>query len=154
MIKHYTSIYPMDLYIGNYSDWNKALNKFVFYYTISDLKEDFVDSKSSPRLPIEAYAATWVVKNKSDGQFGVLILLNTELIDITVDNLAFILDITSHEASHAVDAIYQYIGETPNTFDGGNEPHAYLTGWVTSKIGEFLILNYKKNGKSESKENN
>lgn len=149
MIRHYTSIYPMDLYIGNYNDWNKAINKFVFYYTVSDLKEDFVNTKSSPRLPIEAYAATWVVKNKSDGQFGVLILLNTEIFDIAVDNLTFILDVTSHEASHAVDAIYQFIGETPSTFDEGNEPHAYLTGWITGRIGEFLILHCKKNGKPE-----
>lgn len=55
-----------------------------------------------------------------------------------------ILDTVSHEASHVVDAIYQVIHEQSGTYDSGNEPHAYLTGWAAGCMGNYLTKYFRK----------
>lgn len=57
----------------------------------------------------------------------------------------------AHESTHATDVIWDIIGGVGQGYDQGNEPYAYLLGWIAGKVGQFMIdyLRDKENGRKE-----
>lgn len=147
MITRYSNgLYPADLWVGFYSDFNKARRIFSFYYDIESLKRDEEPEDRFPSIANDTGGVTYLVRLKKDNAKGILILLNDDVLE---KDYSFLLDLISHEASHAVDAFYQIINEQPGNYDSGNEPHAYLTGWVAGCVGESLTKFFKENGSEE-----
>lgn len=148
MITQYVNnIYPADLWVGFYSDFEKAKKMFKFFYTVEELQRNEEPTDIFPKIAAGTSGVTYLIRLKKDSTKGLLILLNE---DAPLDQYEFILDLVSHEASHAVDAIYQIIRETPGDYDSGNEPHAYLTGWVAGCVGHTLTKYFKeKDGRKE-----
>lgn len=79
------------------------------------------------------------VMRRDNNKYGELVLFNTKR-DMT-------MNICVHEASHVCDAIEEAIG-----MKHGDEPSAYLLGWIAScinmarlGIGEFVTIKSKPN---------
>ena len=143
MITQYSNtLYPMDLFVGTLNDIKKATKLFKFYYDVDGMNRDETPIDRDPILSETASGVTYLVRDKKDGTKGCLVLLNMEYLK--EGDYTFILDTVSHEASHVVDAIYQVIHEPSGTYDSGNEPHAYLFGWVAGCIGSYLTKYFKK----------
>lgn len=148
MIYRYSNdIYPLDLFVGTMEDINKAEKTFYFYMTVDDLRNhNFI--KDAKLIDLASTSAvTYLVRHKKGDINGILILLNMEFLK--EGDYQFLLDTVSHESSHAVDATYQMIHQESGTYDDGNEPHAYLTGWYAGSIGSYLTEYFKKNGRKE-----
>lgn len=147
MITQYDNgLYPADLWVGFYSDFDKAKRIFYFFYDVEGLQKNEEPEDLIPTIASSTGGVTYLVRLKKDNVKGILILLNESVLE---DDYTYILDLVSHEASHAVDAIYQIIKEQPGNYDSGNEPHAYLTGWVAGCVGESLTKFFKENGSKE-----
>lgn len=143
MILQYSNdIYPMDLFVGTMDDTNKAIKLFKFYYDVDGMNKDEEPVDREPNPSITASGVTFLVRDKKRDTKGCLVLLNMQYLK--EGDYTFILDTVSHEASHVVDAIYQVIHEQSGTYDSGNEPHAYLTGWVAGCIGSYLTKYFKR----------
>lgn len=54
----------------------------------------------------------------------------------------------AHEAVHVADYVFDELGMLSQSYDDGNEPYAYLVGWITNKIKEY----YDSRRKQESME--
>lgn len=147
MITQYVNgLYPADLWVGFYSDFDKAKRTFSFFYDIESLQRGEEPEDICPNISYNTGGVTYLVRLKKNSTKGILILLNDDILE---EDYSFLLDLVSHEASHAVDAIYQIIKEQPGNYDSGNEPHAYLTGWVAGCVGESLTKFFKENGSKE-----
>lgn len=147
MITQYDNgLYPADLWVGFYSDFDKAKKMFSFFYDIEELQRGEEPEDMFPSIAHNTGGVTYLVRLKKNNVKGILILLNDDILE---EDYSFLLDLVSHEASHAVDAIYQIIKERPGNYDSGNEPHAYLIGWVAGCVGESLTKFFKKNGSKE-----
>lgn len=143
MILQYSNdIYPMTLWIGTIDDIRKAIKLFKFYYDTDELNRDEEPIDKDPVPSKTASGVTYLVRDKKTGEKGCLVLLNMDYLKD--GDYIIILDTVSHEASHVVDAIYQIIREPSGTYDSGNEPHAYLTGYIAGCIGSYLTQYYKK----------
>lgn len=142
MILQYSNLYPMTLWIGSIDDMKKAIKLFTFYYDVDGLNNDEEPVNMEPVPSRIASGITYLVRCKKTEEKGCLVLLNMEYLE--EGDYTTILDTVSHEASHVVDAIYQVIHEQSGTYDSGNEPHAYLTGWVAGCMGDYLTKYFKK----------
>lgn len=141
MIKRYNlGIYPMDLWVTTTDEYPNIKNKFDFFRDIQDLREDA--EPANPLDPSFGAAVTFIVREKKTRDKGLLVFINTHSAD-KID--WFLFDTISHESVHVADAIYQFIGGNSEEFDRGNEPYAYLAGWVAGKIGQFMIDYLKRN---------
>lgn len=143
MILQYSNdIYPMDLFVGTEKDIPYAEKHFLFYRSVEDLQNDLPIEGASIKSLQSASGVTFIVRHKKSDIKGVLILLNMDFLK--EGDYTLILDTVSHESSHAVDAVYQVIHQDSDTYDNGNEPHAYLTGWFAGCIGSYLTKYFKK----------
>ena len=143
MILQYSNdIYPMDLFVGTGEDIPYAEKHFLFYRSVEDLQNDLPIEGASIKSLQNASGVTFIVRHKKSDIKGVLILLNMDFLK--EGDYTLILDTVSHESSHAVDAVYQVIHQDSDTYDNGNEPHAYLTGWFAGCIGSYLTKYFKK----------
>lgn len=142
MILQYSNLYPMTLWIGSIDDMKKAIKLFTFYYDVVGLNNDEEPVDTEPVPNKAASGITYLVRCKKTKEKGCLVLLNMEYLK--EGDYAFILDTVSHEASHVVDATYQVIHEQSGTYDSGNEPHAYLTGWIAGCMGNYLTKYFRK----------
>ena len=143
MILQYSNdIYPMDLFVGTETDIPYAEKHFLFYRSVEDLQNDLPIEEASIKSLWSASGVTFIVRHKKSDIKGVLILLNMNYLK--EGDYAFMLETVSHESSHAVDAVYQVINQNSDTYDNGNEPHAYLTGWFAGCIGSYLTKYFKK----------
>lgn len=142
MILQYSNLYPMTLWIGSIDDMKRATKLFTFYYDVDGLNNDEEPVNMEPVPSKTASGVTYLVRYKKTEEKGCLVLLNTEYFE--EGDYTTILDTVSHEASHVVDAIYQVIHEQSGTYDSGNEPHAYLTGWVAGCMGDYLTKHFRK----------
>ena len=143
MIYRYSNdIYPLDLFVGTLDDVSKAEKTFYFYTTVEDLRNNEIIENAKLNDLASTSGVTYLVKHKKGNINGVLILLNMQVLK--EGDYSFILDTISHESSHAVDATYQMIRQDCDNYDGGNEPHAYLTGWYAGCIGSYLTEQFKK----------
>lgn len=147
MILQYSNLYPMTLWIGTIDNMKKAVKTFKFYYDIEGMNKDEEPIDMEPMPPTTCSGVTYLVRDKKTDNKGCLVLLNMKCL--REGDYAFILDTVSHEASHVVDATYQVIHEQSGTYDSGNEPHAYLTGWVAGCMGDYLTRYFKQNGSKE-----
>lgn len=147
MILQYSNLYPMTLWIGTTDDMKKALKLFKFYYDIDGLNNMEEPIGIEPKLSESISGATYLVRDKKTDDKGCLVLLNMKYIK--EGDYTFILDVVSHEASHVVDATYQVIREQSGSYDSGNEPHAYLTGWAAGCMGDYLTRYFKQNERKE-----
>lgn len=143
MILQYSNdIYPMDLFVGTGEDIPYAEKHFLFYRSVEDLQNDCPIEDVTVKPLQSASGVTFIVRHKKLDIKGVLILLNMNYLK--EGDYYLILDTVSHESSHAVDAVYQVINQNSDTYDNGNEPHAYLTGWFAGCIGSYLTKYFKK----------
>ena len=143
MILQYSNdIYPMDLFVGTGEDISYAEKHFLFYRSVEDLQNDCHIEDATVKPLQSASGVTFIVRHKKSDIKGVLILLNMNYLK--EGDYAFMLETVSHESSHAVDAVYQVINQNSDTYDNGNEPHAYLTGWFAGCIGSYLTKYFKK----------
>ena len=143
MILQYSNdIYPMDLFVGTGEDIPYAEKHFLFYRSVEDLQNDLPIEGASIKSLQSVSGVTFIVRHKKSDIKGVLILLNMDFLK--EGDYTLILDTVSHESSHAVDAVYQVIHQDSDTYDNGNEPHAYLTGWFAGCIGSYLTKYFKK----------
>ncbi len=135
MIRKYClDIYPVDLYISTIDCFEEMKRKFLFYPTIKDLLNK--ENNGSPISPVSADGVT----------FGVLILIEApDKLDGTA------IEVAAHESTHATDVIWDIIGGIGQGYDQGNEPYAYLLGWIAGKVGQFMIdyLRNKEDGRKE-----
>lgn len=120
-------IYPRKIWVAIGTDGLKEY--FTFYNTKED--KQVIDITKDLEQSDTFGMGTFSVSRKSDGLYGVLIVIPSldsyENTDIT------------HEAVHAADYIYQEIGACSGTFEDGNEPYAYLVGWIAGCISKSLI---------------
>ena len=145
ILSYYNYVYPLNLWVGLVEDLPTAVKRFKFYQDTYDLRNDINNVDVSERESIGG--VTYLVRHKNKGYIGILILLNeTTLIDGDYRGL---MDLVCHESGHAVDAVYEYIGENSHTYDEGNEPHSYLLGWFAGCIGDYLTRYFKDNGRKE-----
>lgn len=143
MISQYSNdIYSMDLFVGTGEDIQYAEKHFLFYRSVEDLQNDFPIEDAAIKQLYSASGVTFIVRHKKSDIKGVLILLNMNYLK--EGDYTLILDTVSHGSSHAVDAVYQVINQNSDTYDNGNEPHAYLTGWFAGCIGSYLTKYFKK----------
>ena len=142
ILQYSNSIYPIDLYVGTFEDIKRAEKIFYFYESVERLMES--EPLEDAKIQVSsASGVTFLVSHKKDISKGILILLNLEILK--EGNYQYILETVSHESSHAVDATYQLIHQESGTYDEGNEPHAYLTGWYVGCIGDYLMKQFKNN---------
>ena len=145
MISQYSNdIYPMDLFVGTGEDIPYAEKHFLFYRSVEDLQNDYPIEDATIKPLQSASGVTFIVRHKKSDIKGVLILLNMNYLK--EGDYYLILDTVSHESSHAVDAVYQVINQNSDTYDNGNEPHAYLTGWFAGCVGSYLMKYFEKHG--------
>lgn len=142
---YYNTIYPLDLWVGVDTDLPAAIKKFKFYRNTYDLRVDEYPVDINPREAVGG--VTYLVRHKQKGYIGILIILNSNYLK--EGDYQYLMDLVCHESGHAVDAIYQYIGEDCHTYDEGNEPHSYLLGWIAGCIGSYLTKYFEQNGRKE-----
>lgn len=145
MIKKYKTLYPFTIWVTTFSDWNKVLNKFLFYPNLEDLYNDVSYTKADVAEPMFSTAVVYLVREKSNkDSYGAIVLLNEDYIE----DFSYMIDTIAHESVHIADYIWMHI-DGGNTKDGINEPYAYLVGWIAGRISDYLI-EYKaadENGK-------
>lgn len=105
-------IYPVKLWITTGSNNTVLAENFEWYYDDPKIEID-LDSH---------YAITGLVRQKSTSLVGVLVAFENKKA-MTIKNIA-------HEVSHAVDDVWNRIGEKKV----GNEANAYLAGWIAECI--------------------
>jgi hypothetical protein len=97
------------------------------------------DGKPFTESPAKADARVMFAVEKETGLCGAMIYTREK--DIAYDVIA-------HEAVHAADAVFDYICAYSQSFQDGNEPYAYLVGWIFKQTCQG-IKNFKtiKNNK-------
>lgn len=144
MIRRYDiGFYPMTLWVSTISNFDKYRPRFEMYPTIKDMNDG---RDGNPLNPENKGGVTYLVVDKKTKSKGVLILISEPNIDNITD---FDFDISAHESVHAADAVFDVIGAYTTGYDEGDEPYAYLVGYISGKIGSFLI-EYVRNKRNEN----
>lgn len=130
-------IYPRILYVAKNLTVDEINKRFVVFD--GNGKESVADEKSI----CESKAVTFSVVDKRTNNFGVAVILyNNATIgnnnatkgynNVTIGTLA-------HESVHAADIIFEQLGMYTQGFNEGNEPYAYLVGWITDCLNKIYI---------------
>jgi hypothetical protein len=123
------NIYPVRIWIVVNGDKRKLAEEFEY---IKD-GEDYLHEEVNPNTKMKTYAyCSELLYNRKTTNSGVMIYLGAELKPSEM----------AHEACHAADMIYNYIGE--DTIDFGSEANAYLVGWIVEKIDEVCRVEFKE----------
>ena len=122
--KHKIELYPVDIYIASKTDFEEAKKKFYFFSTMQDLLED-------------TNRGTLYFCDDADG--GIF-LEESDILD------GYCFEITAHESTHVADIVWDAIGAIGEDSTQGNEPYAYLLGWVAGKVGQYIIDTLKEDG--------
>ena len=134
MIRRYDiGFYPMSLWVSTIGSFDKCKARFKMYPTIKDMDED---RDGIPLNPENKGGVTYLVIEKKTGSKGVLILISEPNVDKVTD---FDFDVSAHESVHAADAVFDVISAYSTGYDEGNEPYAYLVGYIAGRIGSYLI---------------
>lgn len=137
-IKTYSTLYPCYLYICTEEEAPQVDNIFTLHDTIEEAIQGINDG-TLPKMKGSTNAFTVVAKERNGGAIGFLVVVKPELI--TDDN---IYDTISHESVHVADGFYEFTGATTQNLSEGNEPYAYLVGWIAGCMSNYLI-EYKRN---------
>lgn len=101
--------------------------------TYEGLKDmfDFVPNDDGLEQALESNAATTaLVVRKSDRSHGVIVF---------TDKKSYMEPhIIAHESVHVSDAFFEKLSMTAQEFRNGNEPYAYLVGWVAKCINKAI----------------
>lgn len=137
--KHKIELYPVDIYIASKTDFEEAKKKFYFFSTMQDLLED--TNRGTLYFCDDADGGTFMVRSKKNGAKGVIIFLEeSDILD------GYCFEITAHESTHVADIVWDAIGAIGEDSTQGNEPYAYLLGWVAGKVGQYIIDTLKEDG--------
>lgn len=132
MLKKYElDIYPADVYITSKNDFDSVKNKFKFYRDIEHLNND---EDGTPMISKSSAGTTFLVRRGKHDTHSILIVLD---VDAYLSSDSF--NTAAHESVHSADIIWDIIGSDTESYTDGNEPYAYLVGWIAGKIGEFMI---------------
>lgn len=135
--KHKIELYPVDIYIASKTDFEEAKKKFYFYSTVQNLLED--TNAGVPYCGDDADGGTFMIRSKKNGTKGVIVFLEeSELLD------GYCFEIAAHESTHVADIIWDIIGAIGEDSSQGNEPYAYLLGWIAGKVGQYIIDTLKE----------
>lgn len=136
MLKKYEmDLYPLDVYITSKDDFDSVKSKFKFYRDVQCLERD---EDGEPIISKTSAGTTYLVRRGKNDTHSILLVLNT---DVYLSSDSF--NTAAHESVHAADIVWDVIGAVGESYTDGNEPYAYLVGWIAGKIGEFMI-NYGK----------
>lgn len=123
-IDTYSTIYNIDIVVANKQVTWKELKK---RYTYSDGRE-LIDDKEDT-----AIASTSYCKDINTGKYIILVKYNKDSEVKGVNKRLDLINTVSHEATHVVMAIYDFIGEKVYPADS-NELLANTIGWVAECI--------------------
>lgn len=132
----YQNLYPINLYVALIDDWDDVSNFFDFFITTDNLKNDEVNGE--PSKPVNASAATYLVREKKSRAIGILILID----DYSSSTLA-------HESIHYADAVYDFLKMNAEGYNEGNEQYAYLVTWCVEQLEDYI---YARNREKERQE--
>lgn len=132
----YQNLYPINLYVALIDDWDDVNNFFDFFITTDNLKNDEVNG--GPSEPVNASAATYLVREKKSRAIGILILIG----DYSSSTLA-------HESIHYADAVYDFLKMNAEGYNEGNEQYAYLVTWCVEQLEDYI---YARNREKERQE--
>lgn len=132
----YQNLYPINLYVALIDDWDDVSNFFDFFITTDNLKNDEVNG--GPGKPVNASAATYLVREKKSRAIGILILIG----DYSSSTLA-------HESIHYADAVYDFLKMNAEGYNEGNEQYAYLVTWCVEQLEDYI---YARNREKERQE--
>lgn len=127
----YQNLYPINLYVALIDDWEDVNNFFDFFITTDDLRNDEVNGR--PSKPINASAATYLVREKETRSIGILILIG----DYSSSTLA-------HESIHYADAVYDFLRMNSEGYNEGNEQYAYLVTWCVEQLDDYIQYRNKR----------
>lgn len=146
MIQYYENrIYPLDLFVCIGETADKLNKKFKFYRTLDgcrsgDPNEEVVMDSRVPTIT----GCTTLARTKDKYNLPcVVITLNTDMV--TGADWRSLVDTIAHESTHAADAIFDYIYALGQSFDNGNEPYAYLLGYIAGRVTNTVIEWKEKN---------
>lgn len=128
-IDTYSTIYDMDVVVAN---------ELVGLKKLKDLFE-YIDGKELEDSYVEWDVVTGLVKRKSDGAYTVLVKFN-KISDSFVssgDNLLDMIDVCSHEATHAALDIYNSVSAKVDTEN--QENFAYFVAYIAERIAKTLL---------------
>lgn len=150
MIQYYENkIYPLDLFVCIGETAEKLNRKFRFYRTLDGCRAGDPNEEATmdPQIPLMTGCTTLARTKDKYGIPCVVITLNTDMINIA--EWSELADTIAHESTHAADAIFDYIYASGQSFDNGNEPYAYLLGYIAGRIANTVITWKEKNTTQE-----
>jgi hypothetical protein len=127
----YQNLYPINLYVALIDDWDDVSNFFDFFINTDNLKNDKVSG--GPSKPVNASAATYLVREKNTRAIGILILIG----DYSSSTLA-------HESIHYADAVYDFLKMNAEGYNEGNEQYAYLVTWCVEQLDDYIQYRNKR----------
>lgn len=147
---HLSAVYPRLVYIvivENKNDLKKIADTYTAYFITKGMnaerdQKDFLENLEN-HFNDDVLAACYPVANKELNALGVLcVIFKPEYATYST---------FAHESVHIADYIFESLGMNGEDFTDGDEPYAYLVGWVFQGIEEIYDTYRKKNrnGKQE-----
>lgn len=110
---HVLDIYDVHLYLAtNLDDWKRMRRRL-----------DFIPEQ--PNADGLSSFATW------EPDEGPTVPVLALWVNLATLEPSAVVETCAHEASHAAGQILTWLGHDIRGTDGTDEPHAYLTGWLT-----------------------
>lgn len=130
----FENLYSPYLYVTSFDHVDEANEMFEFYDDVDEMIHEKDSSYTITKGVLSrAEALTLCVKEKRTGAMGALIMIK----DKNISN-----GTKAHESVHAADVYYSFGKFTSQSYHDGNEPYAYLVGWITDCIDEFIKCEY------------
>ena len=128
-IDTYNTIYDMDVVVANELVTLKKLRELFEYRDGKELEECYIDWD----------VVTGSLKRKSDGAYVVLIKFNriSDGFVSSGDKLLDMIDVCSHEATHAALDIYNSVSATVDMEN--QENFAYFVAYIAERIAKTLL---------------
>lgn len=127
-IDTYSTIYDMDIVVAN---------ELVTLKKLRDLFES-TDGKELEDIYTEWDTVTAFLKRKSDGAYVILVKFNKISGFVSSgDKLLDMLDVCTHEATHAALDIYKSVSAKVDMEN--QEPFAYFVAYIAERIAKTLL---------------
>lgn len=122
IIKTLKTIYEVDIAIANRSTTLAQLKKRYTYNNGDELDNEVM----------QCDATTTACKDKKTNR-PVILIKHNKLSDYKdIDKKTDLINVSAHEATHAMLDVYWMIGDNVNL--NSQEPTAYFIGWLTEEI--------------------
>lgn len=147
---HLSAVYPRSVYIvivENKNDLKKIADTYTAYRIIKGMnaerdQKDFLETLEN-HFNDDTLAACYPVLNKESNALGVLcVIFKPDYVNCST---------LAHESVHMADYFFESLGMNGEDFTDGDEPYAYLVGWIFQGLEEVYESYRKKNnnGKQE-----